>query len=487
MVALVDEDRAALEQVAVAFQDQVDDGVEQRMARTDESRQRLPGRGDQRLLEHDPFVAGEGWLAGPDHPVAVPDQGRNVRHLVAARFTLAGRAAELSERLMEERFDVVRLQAARLGPLHLLAHALYAAGVHRVVDELPLLEQVLQRRSVERLVDGSVEPRADLRLLAVADGVEQQLAQRPPFELQLAEHVEDLAAERLPGLFQLLEQPPVDVALAGLVGDQVPQVADLRLADAVDAAEALFQAVRIPGQVVVDHQVGALQVDAVAGGVGGQQHLHLRVVPERFLRRQTFLAAHAAVDDDHRRLSAEQCRDALLQVAQRVAVLGEDHQLLMRRGRGPRDRAVTVANGRLPGPAVPSCSREDLAEQARELAPLGIRASTAYAEGEALERLQCVEFHLQLHDGPGGGRLVEDARLGVFHLLLRRVDSLCASSHTTRSQPASGACSFCCTSSSRDSLSRRAMTRSVSRNQLRVRAASSLSLVRISNGSWNRR
>ena len=193
-----------------------------------------------------------------------------MRHLVAARFTLEDRAAELPERLAEERFDVVRLQAARLGPLHLLAHALYAAGIHRVVDELPLLEQVLQRRPVERLVDGGIEPRAHLRLLAVADGVEQQLAQRPPFELQLAEHVEDLAAERLPGLFQLLEQPPVDVALAGLVGDQVPQMADLGLADAVDAAEALLQAVRVPGQVVVDHQVGALQVDAFAGGVGGQ-------------------------------------------------------------------------------------------------------------------------------------------------------------------------------------------------------------------------
>ena len=214
----------------------------------------------------------------------------------------------------------------------------------------------------------------------------------------------NLAAERLPGLFQLLEQPPVDVALAGLVGDQVPQVADLRLADAVDAAEALFQAVRVPGQVVVDHQVGALQVDAFAGGVGGQQHLHLRVVPERFLRRQTFLAAYAAMDDDHRRLAAEQSRDALLQVAQRVPVLGEDHQLLMRRGRRPRDRAVAVANRRLPGPAVPSCSREDLAEQARELAPLGVRASTAYAEGEALQRLQGVELRLQLHDR--GGRLV---------------------------------------------------------------------------------
>ena len=40
-----------------------------------------PGGADQRLLEHDPFVAGKDWLAGPEQPVAVPDQGRNVRHL----------------------------------------------------------------------------------------------------------------------------------------------------------------------------------------------------------------------------------------------------------------------------------------------------------------------------------------------------------------------------------------------------------------------
>ena len=76
-------------------------------------------------------------------------------------------------------------------------------------------------------------------------------------------------------------------------------MADLGLADAVDAAEALLQAVGVPGQVVVDHQVGALEVDALAGGVGGQQHLHLGVVLEGFLRLQALLAAHAAVDDDH--------------------------------------------------------------------------------------------------------------------------------------------------------------------------------------------
>ena len=49
---------------------------------------------------------------------------------------------------------------------------------------------------------------------------------------------------------------------------------DLCLADPVDAAEALFQPVRVPRQVVVDHQVAALQVDAFAGGVGRQQYLH---------------------------------------------------------------------------------------------------------------------------------------------------------------------------------------------------------------------
>ena len=60
---------------------------------------------------------------------------------------------------------------------------------------------------------------------------------------------------------------PSRVSLA----DEVPEVADLGLADAVDAAEALLQPVGVPGQVVVDHQVGALEVDALAGRVGGDR------------------------------------------------------------------------------------------------------------------------------------------------------------------------------------------------------------------------
>ena len=57
--------------------------------------------------------------------------------------------------------------------------------------------------------------------------------------------------------------------------------------------------VGVPRQVVVHHQVRALKVDAFAGGIGGQQHLHLGIVLERLLRLHPLLAAHAAVDDDH--------------------------------------------------------------------------------------------------------------------------------------------------------------------------------------------
>ena len=126
----------------------------------------------------------------------------------------------------------------------------------------------------------------------------KQIAQRSALELELAEHVEDLAAQRLARLLKLLKQRAVNVAFSGLLGHQVPEVADLGLADAVDAAETLLDPVWVPGQVVIDHQVGTLQIDAFTGGVGGKQHLHLWVVFEGFLRLQPLFATHAAVDDD---------------------------------------------------------------------------------------------------------------------------------------------------------------------------------------------
>ena len=268
----------------MAFEREVDDRVEQRMTRADEGGQRLALRRDQRLLEGDALVARQHRLADADQAVAVAHRRRDVGDLVAARLALLGRAAQALERLEEEGLDVVRLQAARLGPLHVLADAVDPAGVHRVVGERPLFEQVLELAAVERVLDDRRQPGAHLGLVAVADGLDQQVAQRPALELELAEHVEDLAAQRLARLLELLQQLAVDVAFARLLGDQVPEVADLGLADAVDAAEPLLEAVRVPRQVVVDHQVGALEVDALARGVGGEQHLHVGIVLERLLR-----------------------------------------------------------------------------------------------------------------------------------------------------------------------------------------------------------
>ena len=137
---------------AIALKRQIEHGVEQRMARTHECRQRLSLRRHQRLLERDAFVARKHRLADADQTVAVAHRRRNVRHLVAARFPLLGRAAQALEGLEKERLDVVRLQATRVGALHVFADAMHTAGVHRIVGQRPLLEEILELATVERVV-----------------------------------------------------------------------------------------------------------------------------------------------------------------------------------------------------------------------------------------------------------------------------------------------------------------------------------------------
>ena len=61
---------------------------------------------------------------------------------------------------------------------------------------------------------------------------------------------------------------------------------NLGLSDAVDTAETLLDPVRVPRQVVVHHQVGTLQVDALACGVRGDEHLHFGIVLEGLLHLQ---------------------------------------------------------------------------------------------------------------------------------------------------------------------------------------------------------
>jgi hypothetical protein len=135
IVLFVNQHGAATEEVAVTLQREVDHSIEERMARADESRQGLPRWGDEVLLEGDPLVAMQHGLAGADQPVALAYDRRDVGDLVAAGLPLAHGATKPTERLQEERLDVVGLEPPRLGPLHVLADALKARGIEDVVDQ----------------------------------------------------------------------------------------------------------------------------------------------------------------------------------------------------------------------------------------------------------------------------------------------------------------------------------------------------------------
>ena len=133
---------------------------------------------------------------------------------------------------------------------------------------------------VERVGDDTGQPCANVGLVAVANGFDQQFPQRPSLEDNFPENVEHLAAEGLARLVQLFEQRQVNLAFACFLGDQVPEMAHLGLPDAMDAPEPLFDPVGIPWQVVIHHQVSALEVDPLPGRVRRQKDLHLGIMAE---------------------------------------------------------------------------------------------------------------------------------------------------------------------------------------------------------------
>ena len=117
-------------------------------------------------------------------------------------------------------------------------------------------------------------------------------------------------------------------------------MAGLRPVDPVDTPEALLQAVRIPGQVVVHHQVGALQIDALAGRVRCDRRLHPPVVQERLWGLTAFFPADTPMDDRDGVGPTEEGSDPPLQVVGGVPVLGERRRLLARRADGRRRGAL---------------------------------------------------------------------------------------------------------------------------------------------------
>ena len=152
----------------------------------------------------------------------------------------------------------------------------------------------------------------------------------------LADHVEDrIVVEGIPDFLELLQQPLEDPAFDGVRGHEVEDEAVLPLAVAMDAAHALFEAVGVPGDVVVEQDIADLEVDAFAGRLGGHEHLD-RAFPELLFGvepRAGFIARarlHAAMDAAD--LEAPGL-ELLHEIVERVLELGEEEKPLGPDGR----------------------------------------------------------------------------------------------------------------------------------------------------------
>lgn len=105
----------------------------------------------------------------------------------------------------------------------------------------------------------------------------------------------------------------------------------------MNSAHTLFEAHRIPGNVVIDQQPAELKIDALAGGLGRNQHLaflaELSLGIDSTSRRVPVADRHAAVDlaDLQPPLAQLAERPAVPtiagQVVERLLVLGEHEQL----------------------------------------------------------------------------------------------------------------------------------------------------------------
>ena len=200
VVGRIDQHGSLPEQVGVLFEEHVGHGEHQRVAGVHQH-----GAGKARLVERLEGIACEGdavvtlqdrlllaAVAAREPAVAFADRGGNVGDLESPGFATVDRAAELVECLQEERPHEERLKAAGFGPLHLFLHRVEPIRRHRFLRQGVAVEQRLQVVVVEGVVDLLRQAGTHFGLVAVADGLHEQVLEAHAFE-HFAEDVEDAA------------------------------------------------------------------------------------------------------------------------------------------------------------------------------------------------------------------------------------------------------------------------------------------------------
>ena len=321
-VGFVHQRRPRRQQMAVLAQNFFHQGGQQRMAGGDQFGPRFSGFAfHQILVESDPFVA---VVDGSFRLMLEAQPGGNAGDFKPAPFPARHSPPHPLQPFGEESLHEAGGQFAGFGQFHLLAYLFQFGGRHHLPRQRPLLHQFFNPVP-DFGVDHHLDLRLDLRLGAVAYRLQQGFLEGL-VDLRVAQHVIHLVAQSLPLILQLLQKPFEHLAFPGGKGHQIPQMAHFGLADAVDAPEALLDPVRVPRQVVVDHQVGPLQVHPFPGGVGGHQHPRPRVVAEAVLDAAAILPFHPAVDVFHRLRPAQPGLNFRGQVMEGVFMFGEHDQ-----------------------------------------------------------------------------------------------------------------------------------------------------------------
>ena len=146
---------------------------------------------------------------------------------------------------------------------------------------------------------------------------------------------------------QFVGKQGVDALFDGIFGDEVVNLGDFLLAEAVDAADALLDGHGIPWQVVIEQNAGALEIDAFAASGGGNEELGAVFIPKAFggfdlvFQGPAFDGGELVIAEDLRQFDAEEF--------QGFAILGEDDEafalILAAQVRDDGEEAVEFAVG----------------------------------------------------------------------------------------------------------------------------------------------
>ena len=89
------------------------------------------------------------------------------------RFPFMHFTAKQGKRAAEKSSDKMRLQTARLNPLHIFPNRHHPPHIHGVVHQCPFLKQLHEGFPVQRLADHLIQPVANFRQITVTDGFNQ--------------------------------------------------------------------------------------------------------------------------------------------------------------------------------------------------------------------------------------------------------------------------------------------------------------------------